>query len=63
MRNIFKVHKYIMGVVHFTVCTPVHNLKSQAPDTAREIQAISLHCIGIVKLMYELTTHFSFAVH
>ena len=58
-----KYTKYIMGVVHFTVCTPVHNLKSQAPDTAREIQAISLHCIGIIKLMYELTTHFSFAVH
>ena len=52
-----------MGVVHFTECTPVYNLKNQAPDTAREIQAISLHCIGIVKLLYELTTHFSFAVH
>ena len=47
-----------MGVVHFTVCTPVHNLKSQARDTASEIHGISLHCIGIEKLMYELTTHF-----
>ena len=37
-----KYTKYIMGGVHFTVCTPVHNLKSQAPDTAREIHAISL---------------------
>ena len=58
-----KYTKQIMGVVYFTLCTPVHNLKSQAPDTDREIQAISLHCIGIVKRMYELTTHFSFAVH
>ena len=58
-----KYTKYITGVVHFTVCTPVHNLKSQAPDTAREIQAISLHCIGIVELMYELTTHISFTIH
>ena len=59
----FKYTKYIMGLVHFTVCTPVHNLKSQAPDTASEIHGISLHCIGIVNLMYELTTNFSFAVH
>ena len=61
--NVFQVHKIHYGCGEIYSVHTCTQFQKPGLDTASEIHGVSLHCTGIVKLMYELTTHFSFAVH